>query len=95
MKVFDSIKSIFTDYKGNEYDLINKLSNNETVKEISKIGFIMTFVKQFVIMILRIILKQPAIFEGVSGIGKTYIVNMLKALIEIAKENERRRFHKT
>lgn len=48
----------------------------------------MTFVKIFVVVIIRIILKQPLILEGNTGVGKTMSINLLKILVEIAENND-------
>ncbi|OHT13154.1 hypothetical protein TRFO_16819 [Tritrichomonas foetus] len=61
--------------------------DDRTTKEINSIFFTVSFVKRFIIMVIRIILHQPLMIEGFTGVGKTAIVNLLSLLITIAKND--------
>ena len=84
----DSISEIFQKYKLQPKDLLDSLTKKEEVKSICNMTLTMTIVKRFVIMIIRIILKQPIIFEGFTGVGKTLSVQLLSTLIKITPVNK-------
>lgn len=83
------------------YENIENLRNKRKILEeqkgkkyqIDSMIFTITLVKRFIIMILRIILNQPLILEGFTGVGKTAAVHLLNTLIDIAHDSIKWRFH--
>lgn len=88
--LIETFHNILVRYNDQMSEITSKLTDNKTVKKISSTQLTVTFVKRFISMLIRIFLKQPFILDGLTGVGKTLSIELLKAMTDAALLNRKK-----